>query len=214
MYSRCSHCDRQQNVTTQQLRHCRGLLTCQYCRQRYDALASLCDHPDEVAESAPVAVLPASSFSRLSRPSNFWPIACCLLCVVFLCQLFYFEAGALRRQALLQPLLAVGCRLLQCQTVDIANIDDWSVSHSQLKPYLNRQLLFSAALTHHGVSPQPFPKLKITLLGLKGETVTERCLSALEYTHPSQLATGETQAIQVWLAQPTLPFDGFQVSIL
>ena len=200
-------------MTTQQLRRFRGLLICKRCRQRYDALATLSDQPDAspLVVSTPIAPKWLHAFSF---PPGAWSIACAVMLVVLLGQGLYFHADTLQRQATTRSLWNAACRLLDCPGIELANADEWSISHSDLQPYLNRQLLFTAALTHQGASSQAFPKLKLTLLGLKGDVLAERIFSGAEYTQQHQLAAGDTQKIQLWLAEPTQGFTGFYVSLL
>lgn len=209
MYSRCSHCERQQKVTTQQLRRFRGLLICKHCRQRYDALETLSDRADAVIV-APAKLTPEDRVSNHSSSSAAWSLGCALMLALAVGQWCYFESEALKSARWLRA----ACRLIDCSQQDTVDVDDWSVSHARLEPYLHRQLAFSAALTHQGMSARAFPKLKLILLGLQGDIIAERVFQAAEYTEVRSLAVDETRQIQLWLAEPASDFAGFQVSLL
>lgn len=213
MYCRCSHCESEQQVSTEQLRHCRGLLTCTACGERFDALATLSDKP-EADYSFPGLGKLRVVWNGFSWSAGSGFLACGLLLALLAAQLLYFEADSLRHQSQLRPLWLAVCQRMGCDITDKAQAEDWSVSHSDMQPYLNRQLMFTAALTHQGTTSQPFPKLQLTLVGLNGEVLAQRIFSGSEYTPQSQLPAGDTQKIQLWLVEPAQGFSGFYVSLL
>lgn len=213
MYCRCSHCEFQQQVATEQLRSLRGLVICIDCGARFDALATLSDQPEGDF------MLPRLNAPKLARNGFSWTaglslFACGLMLVLFVAQVLYFEGDTLRYQSRFRPLWLAVCQRMGCDTPAKAQIEDWSVSHSDLRPYLNRQLLFTAALTYQGAHSQPFPSLQLTLVGVDGEVLAQRTFSGSEYANQLQIPAGGTQNIQLWLAESPKGFSGFYVSLL
>jgi len=213
MFSRCEYCQHQQRVTVKQLRRYRGLLKCKQCGKSFDALASLSDKFDsrivEVNENA----LPWLKYQRSAYP-GLWRLGCVAMLLLLIAQGGYFEGNRLLGKPQIRTLATELCRSLNCTVPSYRNLDDWSISHSDLQPYLQGQYVFSAAMSNQAAVAQALPSLKLTLLGFNGQPVAERVFSAWQYADEAELAGEETRKIQLWLAPPAAAIGGFNVSVL
>lgn len=214
MFSRCEYCRHQQRVTVKQLRRYRGLLKCKQCGKSFDSLASLSDKLDsrvlvEPRENA----LPWLKEQKSANPV-LWQLGVLTMLLLLVAQGMYFEGNRLLGVAQIQAVATQLCQSLHCTIPRYRNLDDWSISHSDLQPYLQGQYLFSAAISNQADVVQPFPDLKLTLLGFNGQPVAERVFSPWQYVDEAELAGEGTRGIQLWLAQPAAAVGGFNVSVL
>lgn len=214
MFSRCEYCQHQQRVTVKQLRRYRGLLKCRNCHKPFDALASLSEKFDkrELKEPSEQAL----PWLKDSKPvdQRVWRFANLGLLLVLLGQASYFQAGQLLRSAQVQAIAERVCQTLPCRVPAYFDVADWSVSNSDLLPYLQGRYLFSAAISNQSDVRQTFPQLKLTLLDFNGRPVAERVFESWQYVDQQQLAGEESRELRLWLAAPGIPVGGFNVSVL
>lgn len=201
MYSRCSHCQIQQQVSAEQLRLGRGLLTCSACGERFDALASLADQLDaEVHQENVADFLPDLTGNK--PVSRAWAWSSAVFLLVFLAQITYFEGDAWLRQPRLRTALQAVCERLACRLPDYKNLDEWAVSHSDFQTLSDRRYVFSAAITNQAAFRQACPELKLVLLDFGGQAVAERIFSARQYAPVAWLAPNETAQISLTVVTP------------
>ncbi len=203
MYSRCSHCQTQQEVGAEQLRRSRGLLTCSVCGKRFDALASLSEQADvEFNQERDANFLP--NLATKKSATGAWSVACALMGLGFLAQVIYFEGESLISR---QPWLRVGlqaiCERLHCRLPAYKNLDEWAVSHSDFRSRSDKNYIFSAAITNQAAFPQAWPDLKLVLLNYSGQPVAERVFSGREYASVPALAADETAEIKLAIVAPS-----------
>jgi predicted Zn finger-like uncharacterized protein len=214
MFSRCEYCQHQQRVTVKQLRRYRGLLKCKQCGKSFDALASLSDKLDSRVLAQPNEnVLPWLKQQKSANP-GIWRLAGVTMLLLLIAQGVYFEGNRLLQFPQMHAMANQLCQPLHCTIPRYRNLDEWSISHSDLQPYLQGQYLFSAAISNQADVAQAFPDLKLTLLGFNGQPVAERVFSPRQYVDEAELAGEETRAIQLWLAQPAVAVGGFNVSVM
>lgn len=215
MFSRCSHCHATQEVNAEQLRTGRGLLQCSACGQRYDALPTLSETRDEeISEPASNDFLPASVGKTVS--AGVWRFACLSSVLVLLAQIFYFEGGALSRLPQLRPGLLFVCKRLGCQAPAYKNLDEWSVSHSDLRNISETAYVFTAALSNQASFPQVCPDLKLVLLNINGQAVAEGVFSGKQYATTALLAANETVQISLNIVAPPHlgKYGGYTLALL
>lgn len=214
MFSRCEYCQHQQRVTVKQLRRHRGLLKCRNCHKSFDALASLSEKRDKRILSGPSEdVLPwLKEPQPLDRRS--WRFAASGLLMLLLIQLSYFEGYRLLAMPQVQSVAESICHQWHCRTPAYLNVADWSVSSSDLQPYLQGRYRFSAAISNQSDAVQAFPNLKLTLLGFNGQALAERVFEPWQYTNSERLGGEESREIQLWLKAPSFAVGGFSVSVI
>lgn len=216
MFSRCEYCQHQQRVTVQQLRRYRALLKCKQCGKPFDALASLSEKPDSrVAVSANDYALPWLVEKQPVNP-RVWRVGSLALLLLLLVQTVYFEGSRLLSVRQIHALASEACLHLQCTLPAYRNLQlaDWSVSHSDLQPYLQGHFRLTAAISNQSDEVQELPDLQLTLLDFNAQPLAERVLQPWQYIGPKQLAGEETREIQLWLAAPSAAVGGFNVSVL
>ncbi len=213
MYTQCPHCDQQQAVSAKQLREQRGLLTCRHCQQRFDALPRLSEQLDAPVDAQPVDYsLPAEPQQKTAA---YWPIGSWLLLLLLLVQIGYFEGERLLQQPRIRLLLQPLCTVLDCALPAYKNLDEWSLSHSDLQLQWDRCYRLTAALTNQASLPQTYPDLKLTLLNFNGQAFAERVFKPWHYAAVSdELAAQHSLEIRLHLAPPAEPVGGFTVSLL
>lgn len=212
MFSRCPHCEAQQELTAQQLRDSRGLLHCANCQQPFDALSSLSERADEAVKQAGTEIL----FSQQTKAECVWGwwVGNLVMFLVLLGQLVYFEGESLRRQPEINAILLKACKTLGCQLAAYNNSDDWSLSHSDLQLHLDNRCLLTAALTNQASSTQAFPVLKLTLKNFNDQPIAERLLAPQQYASDSALAANQTTQIRLPLVLPTGEIGGFTLTLI
>jgi predicted Zn finger-like uncharacterized protein len=212
MYSRCPHCDAQQELTAQQLRDSRGLLHCVSCHQPFDALLSLSEQADEVVE-------PASTNIVLPQQQNTesvwrWRVGSLMMLLALLGQVVYFEGESLGRQPEVYATLLQACETLGCALPAYKNSDDWAVSHSDLQVHLDKRYLVTAALTNQAGFAQALPILKLTLKDFNDQPVAERLFAPQQYASDAALSANQTTQIRLPLVFSTNEVGGFTLSLI
>lgn len=213
MFSRCPHCDRQQQVTTRQLRDSRGLLVCVSCGKSFDALPTLTEMADEPVETAQHDDL------LLAAPDNQptgkgWRIGNAMLLMVLLAQIAYFEKDGLMRQPAIYNGLTQFCRITGCRTPAYNNPAEWSISHSGWQAYLDQRYVLTAALTNQAAFAQALPALKLTLNDYSGRPLAERLFWPRSYTQVAVLAGNHTEQIHLPLVVSVPDVAGFTLTAM
>lgn len=212
MFSRCPHCDCQQQITTQQLRDCRGLLNCVSCGKPFDALLSLTEMADESVDTHQHEDL---VLSVPGKPAvRGWRIGNALLLMVLLGQVGYFEKDRLMRQPRLYSGLAQFCRVIGCGMPAYKNSADWSISHSEWQAHLDKRYVLTAALTNQADIAQAFPALKLTLNDFSGRPLAERVFWPKSYARDTLLAANHTDQIHLPLIVSVPDVGGFTLTAM
>lgn len=212
MFSRCPHCDAQQEVTAQQLRDSRGLLHCVGCHQPFDALLSLSEQADEVLEQAGTEML----FPQQHNTESVWRwrVGSLLMLLALLGQVVYFEGETLRRQPDVYATLLQACKTLDCELPAYINSDDWALSHSDLQLQLDQRYLMTAALTNQAGFAQALPTIKLTLKNFNDQPVAERLFTPQQYAVDTALAANQTTQIRLPLVIPAGEVGGFTLTLI
>lgn len=215
MFSRCEYCQHQQKITVKQLRRNRGLLKCKRCHKPFDALASLTEKPDHraVASGPAEDALPWMKPAPL-LPPRYWPWINVLLLVVLLGQGVYFEGRKMLTIPTLRALAEQVCQPLHCQPPLYQNLQQWSLSYSDLQPYLAGQYRLTAAISNQALVSQAVPDLKLTLLDFNGEALAQRVFTPRQFGADSEMAAEQSRQIVLWLVAPDLPVGGFNLSLI
>jgi predicted Zn finger-like uncharacterized protein len=215
MYSRCPHCQTQQTISAEQLRISRGLLTCSACGKRFDALASLSERADAEFQEVSDADLLSNPHGKRAHRAV-WRIGALLSLLLLLAQVAYFKGDAISRQPLLRFGWQAICDHLGCRLPMYKNLDEWTVSHSDLRSLSDQNYVFSAAITNQAAFPQNCPDLKLVLLNLSGQAIAERIFSGRQYSTATSLAANETAEIKLTVVAPPGPakIGGYTLALL
>lgn len=213
MFSRCPHCDSQQQLTTRQLRDGRGLLTCVSCGKSFDALPTLTEMADEPLASLKPTKL-AFSKAEEGRLPVAWRIGNAILLVVLLGQVAYFEKDGLMRQPRLYSALTQFCRIIGCRVPVYNNPAEWSVSHSEWQAHLDNRYVLTAALTNQANLAQAFPALKLTVRDYNGRPLAERLFQPASYSKDAMSAANHTSQIRLPLIISAPDVGGFTLTAM
>lgn len=214
MYSRCPHCQTQQPLTVEQLRQRRGLLACAACGESFDALQFLTDQLGPATTGATEEPIFRSLGNQPQTPAV-WLAASLVMLLVLAGQIIYFEGYRLSMFPKLRAGLETTCAIIGCRLPSYRNLDELTVSHSELLNRADRSYLFSAALSNQGLFPQVVPDLKLTLLGFNGQALAERVFVAGEYLDgPIVLAAEQTTEIRISIAAPLAKVGGYTFTLI
>jgi hypothetical protein len=214
MYSRCPHCAKQHDLTVERLRQSRGFLDCPACGKSFDALRFLSEGEDKVLADE----LPYSDNQTVNkRPQTpaVWFGATGLVLLLLVAQILYFEGYRLTMQPQLRAPLDKVCATLACRLPTYKNLEELSVSHSDLRVQGDSSYLFSAVLSNQALFAQAAPDLKLSVLNFNGRVIAERVFSSAEYLlRPTSLAPEQTVEIRLAIAAPAAPIGGYTFTLL
>lgn len=214
MYSRCPHCHRQQRIKTRQLQKTRGLLVCKNCRQRFDGLAELTDRMDTALDKQDEPAFLTLPQTPHPRHTAGYCAGSTLLILLAMLQLGVLNPNQLPQQPALHRALNWLCNALNCRLPQNVNLDDWTLSHSDLQLVEGSHWIFSAALTLEGKQSQPSPYLQLNLLDYSGQTIATRHFSPQQYLAGQPAPdTRQTVAVRLDLAYPAAKIGGFTANL-
>lgn len=213
MFSRCPHCDNQQQVTTQQLRDSRGLLNCTACGQAFDALPTLSENADELARPRRALELAPEPAGPAKSPWA-WRTGSLGMLAVLMAQIVYFDGSRLLRMPAVHASLANACRVLDCRPPVANDPEQWALSHSDLEAHLDHRYLLKAALTNQAEITQSFPALKLTVTDFNGRVLAERIFASRQYAADRTLPPNETVQVRLPFVFSAGEVGGFTLSLL
>ena len=201
MYTRCQHCQSVQNVSVEQLLGGRGVVDCSVCARRFDALASLVE-PDDIVVPDFIAEDFLSDSTIKNDDSRFWLAGALLALLILSLQIWYFEKHALMIQPQFRLALLFLCDRLGCSLPHYKNIDELSVSHSNLQSISANRYVFSAALSNQADFSQDLPDLKLVLMNFNAQPLAERIFTGKQYTSAGLLSANSTVEIRLDIIAP------------
>lgn len=214
MFSRCPYCAEQHEVTVEHLRQSRGLLDCSVCGKSFDALRFLSEDKDSRLNDD----LPYPDHQTLDQgpqTRRVWFVATSLVALLLVAQILYFEGYRLTMQPQLRAHLDKVCATLSCRLPPYRNLEELSVSHSDLRVRSDSGYLFSAVLSNQAPYAQAAPDLKLSVLNFNGQAIAERVFSSAEYLlKPTTLAPEQTVEIRLFVVPPAAPIGGYTFSLL
>ncbi len=214
MYSRCPHCAKQQEVTVERLRQSRGFLDCSACGKSFDALRFLSEGEDTVLADK-LQYSDKQTVDKRPQTPAVWFVATSLVLLLLLAQILYFEGYRLTMQPQLRARLDKVCATLACRVPPYKNLEELSVSHSDLWVRSDSSYLFSAVLSNQALFAQAAPDLKLSVLNFNGQTIAERVFSSAEYLlRPTTLAPEQTVEIRLAIVAPAAPIGGYTFTLL
>ncbi|MGY6277772.1 zinc-ribbon and DUF3426 domain-containing protein [Methylomonas sp. MgM2] len=214
MFCRCTHCNKQRQISARELRTSRGLLKCRSCGQSFDALASLSEKPDEAQPRYDKGSGFAFGPTELMQASRLWTIGSVVMLVVLLAQVVYFDGRRLYGQPVVNVALAKVCRALNCRPPIFNDPEQWAVSHTELEPHLDNRYWLVAALTNQAKVTQALPNLKLTLTNFGGQPLAERVFLPYQYSADTQLAANETVLVRLPLIMANDEIGGYTLDTL
>jgi predicted Zn finger-like uncharacterized protein len=214
MYSRCPHCAEQHEVTVEHLRQARGLLDCSTCGKSFDALRFLSEDEDAVLADE-LSYSDNQTSGRRPQTPAVWFGATGLVLLLLVAQILYFESDRLTMQPQIRARLDKVCATLACRVPPYKNLEELSVSHSDLQVRSDSSYLFSAVLSNQAPFAQAAPDLKLSVLNFNGQVIAERVFGSAEYLlRPTSLAPEQTVEIRLAILAPAAPIGGYTFTLL
>ena len=216
MYSHCPHCQSQQTITAARLRKRHGILKCSKCGQLFDGLVGLAENVDDLFQK-PVTPIPSTLLNINRRQTavhrRLWSIATAIMLILLIGQLIYFEGPKLQSQHNYHAAIVNICAAMGCVAPMYKNLDELTVSHSELLTDAENNLLLTAAISNQSVFAQAYPQLKLVLQDFEGQHIAEQVFSAPDYTHETAIAANQTSPIEIAIVRPPATIGGFALEI-
>ena len=216
MYTLCPECKKTIPVSVEQLRESRGMLQCDACQTKFDALEFLSENAENNLSPPPSedAFLPSQK-KPAKNHSPLWLTGILAGLLLLALQIIYFEGEAFAQKPTLRPWLEKICQQLNCQLPPYRNLNEIHILETTLDSKDPGRVVFNIVLTNQADFPQPNPNLKLTLVDYQGKIFAQRVFSADNY-HPSstQLKPGQTVKIQLVIVKPGNPVGGYRFSLL
>lgn len=214
MFSRCPQCAKQHPVTVAHLRQQRGLLECLACGQSFDALRFLSEDT-ESASTDELGVPKYLVFDQRSSVGAVWLWGSGLALLLLALQIMYFEGHGLMMQPQIRERLDKICATIACELPGYQNLDELTVSHSDLLIQDGYTYVFNAAISNQALFAQQAPALKLTLLNFAGEAVAQRVFNPVHYLNGAiSLAPAHTLEIRLAIVAPIAPVGGYTFILL
>ncbi len=241
LYTLCPDCKREHAITVKQLRISRAIVQCNRCSVKFDALELLNDtpkqHPDKPKFAMPdsafllndnadqqlahriadseLPLLPWELMKR-TRLNIHWNLSCCLLGLLLIFQIYWFQSNNLVQSITTRPWLVSICEQINCVLPTYNNIAKIKILHGDLRATKNHQLMVQVVFSNDGQFKQVYPGLKLTLLRYNGDVLAQRVFSVKEYL-PGKLqhhvASGEQVDVKFIIAEPPEKVGGYKFEL-
>ncbi len=159
------------------------------------------------------------SESRTGINPRLWQVGNVLLTLALIGQLFLFQGERLARDPGFRPLLEILCSRLDCRLPPFRDLDRIKVVERALYPIKVPEggHEFYLAMINQAPSPQPYPRLALTLTALDGTPIGRRVFKPGEYlpsNRPELMPSQKTVFVRLRLAPLGRPVGGFQFEFL
>jgi hypothetical protein len=169
---------------------------------------------DEAGERIDPVAATSLPLTEYHRPPKQWPwlVGNAVLMLGLSLQFLYFKVGpSLQQSYLYADLVAVSARF-GLSLPAYRNPFAWSVSHTELKPYLASGYKLSAVLTNQAGVNQALPDLKLAVTDLSGRTVAERIFPGTQFGGNTLWNPQQSLHIQLALVIPAIEPAGFSLT--
>lgn len=216
MFTRCSHCKHQHQLSLEDLRSTRGMLKCTACDSLFDSLEFISESPliDSELPEAPSNHFAESSPVENNPPQHVWLTGCVMGSVLLIFQFFYFQTAHLVQRPATRPVLAQLCSVFGCSIDDYKNLEEISILSGSLENQSPHAFSFNTILLNEGPFPQPYPKIQLSLVNFTGQAFAERLFSAQDYLAAEKyLAPDETTEISISIAATEQKIGGYNFKL-
>lgn len=238
IYTACPECGKVTPITIAQLRETRAISFCEQCGIKYDALEQLSDSlADEAIEGLDEHLekqndllgfkykpeieehqgpMPWEEQTHPSR-SKAWGYASLLGTLVLVLQIFIFEFNNFSQNTRGRPWLISFCKAFMCTVPPYINTKEIKVLHGSLQSDSDNTLNLETAFTNRAPFPQPYPKIKLTLLNLQGMEWAHRTFDATVYLSPDSeqlMQVDQTVQLNLAIVKPEQAIGGYTIELL
>ncbi len=239
IYTACPECQTVFPITIQQLRETRAISHCDVCDIQFDALELLSDtladseiedidsqlnkqadilgfkyNPEIDEHHGPLPWEEQNSNQNL----KYWLSAGLLGVLILICQVFYFEFDHLAQSTSARPWLNKVCSILFCTVPTYKNTNKIKVLKGSLQPISDTAYQLETVFTNYALFPQPYPKIKLTLLKLNGSELASRIFEVPVYfpghSETKLMAVDETVQFSLDIVKPTTAIGGYTIELI
>jgi len=216
MYTQCPECKSTRQITTEELRDTRGMVSCANCSALFDVLELLSDdipkdksidfdYPDN-AEPEKNSIL----------PPVFWSIGSSICILAFIFQIYFFEGYNLTQNASSRAWLEKASSVFDKQLPVYKNLNEFSILHGSFEPQKDNAFIFKTTLTNQSAYTQNYPSIKLTLIDFTGLEFASRIFLADDYAanNNEQIKPETTLEISLTIAAPVRNIGGYHFELI
>ncbi len=210
MYTQCPICKHQRQISIKELRSSRGMIKCALCSEEFDALELLSDKQVRQPKSAQLEE------NRFNVNSVYWKIGSFLGIICLLFQWAYFNYQAIINNAQFRSTSVYITQLLNVQLPHYHNPAEIEIIHSDLQNDHDDIYRLKTILINHAEFTQKLPDLKLTLIDITGQVVTETILTDRHFQTDELLVMPSNEAIKLTISLLILvqPLGGYEMELV
>ena len=218
MYTQCTECRQPYTIDVVELRSSHGMIRCKNCSAMYDALDLLNEGelPATIDLSESFAPAAINSSTPSSLASKYWSIGTGFLFVLFIWQLYVFEAYNLSQNPTLRAWLIKACsKTINCQLPDYKNLGEITILNGSFEP-TNNHYIFKTAIINQALFAQQRPSIKLTLLDFSGRPFATRTFYPTDYSKQdnTRLKPNLAEKITLSIAAPSTKIGGYRFELI
>ncbi len=213
MYTQCSKCKKQHEISVEELRASRGMISCDSCATMFDALELLSEGQGVNAGGGDIAIPP---IKLKKKYPSFWGLGYSICIILFIFQIVLFEGYNLTQNATVRPWLEKTCGYFDCQLPRYKNLNEFTILHGSFEPAANKHYIFKAAFTNQSAFEQALPSIKLTLLDFTGHAFAKRIFHPQEYSNQAHdlIEPDMSEEITMEIAAPSTKMGGYRFEFI
>ncbi len=215
MYTQCTECKQPNSISVEQLRTSHGMIHCKACSAMYDALNLLNEGeiPTDIDTIDSAYTAPQALSKKQSNP---WGLGTSILFIIFIFQVYYFEAYNLSQNSTLRPWLKKICsESTNCQLPKYRNLDEITILNGSFEP-VNNHYIFNTVVINQALFAQQRPSIKLTLIDFTGRSFASRTFYPTDYSKQptSLLEPNLAEKITLSIAAPSSKIGGYRFELI
>jgi hypothetical protein len=215
MYTQCPECKKQHSLTIAELRSSNGVIDCDQCEIKFDALELLKEQ--SIPENRQSNEFLLAHHQTGTKHSAFWVLGFSLCLALMAFQIYFFEAYNLSQNNKLRPWLEKICNKLNCQLPVYKNLADFSIIHGSFELTANKSYyVFKTTFVNQSAFKQHHPAIKLTLQTFTGLDFAERIFLPQEYLNhsPDFIKPDMSVEISMNIAIPSNEIGGYRFELI
>ena len=184
----------------------------------YDALDLLNEGEIPANIQTPTFSSPIETHSSelANTASKYWGLGTSFLAILFIFQIYFFEAYNLSQNNRIRPWLKKLCTTASnCQLPNYNNIDEISILNGSFDPE-NNHYTFKAAVINQAAFSQKQPSIKLTLTDFTGYSFASRIFYPSDYSNRPEklLEPNIANEISLSIAPPSSKVGGYRFELI
>jgi predicted Zn finger-like uncharacterized protein len=213
MYTQCPECNKQHNITIDELSESRGMICCDKCSAMFDALELLSKGQGALKASE---ILTIPEIKPRKKHTLLWGLGYSICIILFIFQIVYFEGYNLTQNTDVRPWLEKTCEYFKCQLPNYKNLDEFTILHGSFEPTANKHFVFKAAFTNQSAFEQTLPSIKLTLVDFSGQVFAKRIFNPQDYSNQAHklIEPEMSEVITMEIAAPLTITGGYRFEFI